>query len=111
MKKEKSFTMKLGDYTTVAQEIEAGAYTPHIQKIMDEITADIHRAMFIGMDLGTSDMTATTIVANESALTIADLERAMDIRLLNSPPLPRAPEVKVKAEPKSEFKSWPYGID
>lgn len=109
MRKEKTFTTKLGDFKTVAHEIEAP--TPHIQKIMDEMTADIHRAMFIGMDFGASDMTATTVAANESVLTITDLKRAIDMMLLNSPPSPKAPEVKARAEPKSEFKSWPYGID
>jgi hypothetical protein len=74
---------------------------------MDEITADIHKAFFIGMDFGASDMTSVTITDTSSTLTLADLQRAVN----KSPPLPPLTpmvEVKTRPEPKSEFKSWPY---
>lgn len=117
MKKEKTFTMKLGDYTTIAHEIEDGAYTPHIQKIMDEMTANIHKAMFIGLDFGSSDMTATAVTANGSVLTVEKLHQAINMLMQNAKfPVPPVDcgiiePVKSKTEPKSEFKSWPYAIE
>ena len=103
--------MKLGSFKTIAHEFVEP--TPHVKKIMDEMTADIHRAMFIGMDLGSGDMTATTVIANESTLTVEDIYRAMNMLLKNDSKFPIPPEKRVKVElpTKSKFKSWPYALE
>lgn len=110
-KKEKTFTVKLGSYTTIAHEFEAP--TPHIQKIMDEMTTDIHRAMYLGIDFGSGDMTSTAVeVSSSSTLTIADIYRAMDMLTKNNSKFPIPLEKRTKVElPKSEFKSWPYALE
>lgn len=74
-----------------------------LKKFLERMTDDIHHAMYFG------EATSTSTVATGTTLTIADLERAMEYL----DPSHKRPTAKPAPSPKikSEFKSWPYGVD